>query len=80
MVHVCVRQRTLSMRPTPSLVEPPISSICLALRRAQRIERDVSEAEEARAACGQGSPCQVTPVILHGVVFPEPPLEEKLAR
>ena len=28
---------------------------CLALRRAQRIEREVSEAEEARAACAPGS-------------------------
>jgi len=30
-------------------------STCLALRRAQRIEREVSEAEEVRAACAQGS-------------------------
>jgi hypothetical protein len=29
-------------------------STCLALRRAQRIECEVSEAEEARAACAQG--------------------------
>ena len=28
---------------------------CLVLRRSQRIERGVSEAEEARAACAQGS-------------------------
>jgi len=32
-----------------------IFSTCLALRRAQRIEREVSEAEEARAACAQGA-------------------------
>ena len=32
-----------------------IFSTDLALRRAQRIEREVSEAEEARAACAQGS-------------------------
>jgi len=30
-------------------------STCLALRRVQRIERGVSGAEEARAACAQGS-------------------------
>ena len=30
-----------------------IFSTCLALRRAQRIEREVGEAEEARAACAQ---------------------------
>ena len=28
--------------------------MCLALRRVQRIEREVNEAEEARAACTQG--------------------------
>ena len=32
-----------------------IFSTCLALRRAQRIGREVIEAEEARAACAQGS-------------------------
>ena len=32
-----------------------IFSTCLALRRAQRIECEVSEAEEARAACAEGS-------------------------
>ena len=34
--------------------EPVIFSTCLALRRAQQIEREVSEAEEARAACAHG--------------------------
>ena len=33
----------------------PIFSTCIALRRAQRVEREVSEAEEAKAACAQGS-------------------------
>jgi len=53
-------------RGTPVLEEPAaqltntkpkvgtIFSTCLALRQAQRIEREVGEAEEARAACAQG--------------------------
>ena len=47
------------MDHTPYIVlpynEPPIFATCISLRRAQGIEREVSEAEEARAACAQGS-------------------------
>ena len=39
--------------PTYGVVD--IFSMCLALRRVQQIEREVSEAEEASAACAQGS-------------------------
>ena len=48
-VHTCQGQ---SQHPRQS---HNIFSTCLALRRAQRIEREVSEAEEARAACAQES-------------------------
>ena len=44
---------TFSVRPTFAVL--PSFSACLALRRAQRIERDVSEAEQARTACARGS-------------------------
>jgi len=47
--------RDLSTGDTGMLERSKNLSTCLALRRAQLIEREVSEAEEARAACAQGS-------------------------
>ena len=49
------RQRQISPLSSQKTAELQIFSTCLALRRAQRIEREVREAGESRAACAQGS-------------------------